>query len=76
MPILLLRGVLPSKRTLKRSDRISAVYGPFIEAYRIGNVRLYDQQLRAAEKRLMERGTYLIVERAREGAVRGLLKRA
>lgn len=51
------------------------MYAPFMEAYKTGNVALYDRQLQCAEKRLMERGTYLIVERAREGAVRALLKR-
>jgi COP9 signalosome complex subunit 12 len=54
---------------------LSAVYTPFIAAYKSGDVGLYDRQLHAAEKRLMERGTYLIVERAREGAVRALLKK-
>ena len=67
--------MLPSKKTLKKSERLSAVYTPFIAAYKTGDVRLYDRQLQAAEKRLMERGTYLIVERAREGAVRALLKK-
>lgn len=75
IPVLLLRGVLPSKKTLRKSERLSAIYTPFIAAYKSGDVGLYDRQLHAAEKRLMERGTYLIVERAREGAVRALLKK-
>lgn len=76
IPILLLRGVLPSKKLLKKQSRIAHVYAPFFEAFKSGNVRLYDEQLVLAEKRLMERGTYLIVERAREGAVRALMKAA
>ncbi|KAM0793522.1 hypothetical protein ACM66B_000960 [Microbotryomycetes sp. NB124-2] len=76
VPLLLLRGVLPSQQTLAMSDRLAAVYRPFLEAFKTGDVQLYDAQLQAAEKRLMERGTYLIVERAREGAVRALLKKA
>ena len=52
------------------------LYRPFIDAIKLGDVPAYERQLELAEKRLMERGTYLVVERAREGAVRGLLKKA
>lgn len=76
IPVLLLRGVLPSSKLLSKQGRIAALYGPFVEAFRTGNVALYDEQLQAGEKRLMDRGTYLIVERAREGAVRALMKAA
>ena len=73
---MLLRGVLPGRALLVIMARIRAVYGPFVEAFKTGDVNLYDRQLKAAEKRLMQRGTYLVVERAREGAVRALLKKA
>jgi len=73
---MLLRGVLPGRALLVIMARIRAVYGPFVDAFRTGDVNLYDRQLKAAEKRLMQRGTYLVVERAREGAVRALLKKA
>ncbi|KAL8286185.1 hypothetical protein RQP46_004673 [Phenoliferia psychrophenolica] len=75
IPILLLRGVRPSEKVLNQ-ERHGRVFRPFIDAIKSGDVRGYDEQLRVAEKRLMERGTYLIVERAREGAVRTLLKKA
>lgn len=52
------------------------LYRPFIDAIKIGDVPAYERQLELAEKRLMERGTYLVVERAREAVVRGLLKKA
>lgn len=52
------------------------LYRPFIDAIKLGDVPAYERQLELSEKRLMERGTYLIVERARESAVRGLLKKA
>ena len=52
------------------------LYRPFIDAIKLGDVPAYERQLELAEKRLMERGTYLVVERAREAAVRGLLKKA
>lgn len=78
IPILLLRGVLPTKKALRRREfsRLKQVYEPFIRAIKTGNVALYDEQLKQAEKRLVQRGTYLVVERAREGAVRGLMKAA
>ncbi|GAA5954034.1 hypothetical protein JCM21900_005386 [Sporobolomyces salmonicolor] len=76
IPLLLLRGVLPSQKLLLRSARHKALYGPFAQAVKDGNVNAYDRQLQTAEKRLMERGTYLVVERAREAAVRGCLKKA
>ncbi|GAA6064667.1 hypothetical protein JCM10212_001783 [Sporobolomyces blumeae] len=77
IPIMLLRGVVPSDKLLRRpSSSHRALYGPFVDAIRTGNVKAYDRQLDRAEKRLMERGTYLVVERAREVCVRGLLKKA
>lgn len=76
IPLLLLRGVFPSRKLLAKSARHKTLYGPFADAIKSGNVAAYDRQLERAEKRLMERGTYLVVERAREGAVRGLLKKA
>ncbi|KAI5477030.1 cytoplasmic dynein light intermediate chain 1 [Pseudohyphozyma bogoriensis] len=76
IPILMLRGVHPTKELLGKSNRLSSVYVPFLTACRTGNVAMYDDQLQKAERRLMERGTYLIVERAREVAVRGLMKKA
>ncbi|GAA5981097.1 hypothetical protein JCM10908_003985 [Rhodotorula pacifica] len=76
IPLLLLRGVFPSTKLLSRSSRHMTLYRPFIDAIKTGDVPAYERQLELAEKRLMERGTYLIVERARESAVRGLLKKA
>lgn len=76
IPLLLLRGVFPSPKLLSRSSRHMTLYRPFIDAIKLGDVPAYERQLELAEKRLMERGTYLVVERAREAAVRGLLKKA
>lgn len=76
IPVLLLRGVLPSLKLLRSSSRLAELYTPFVEAIKTGNVALYDEQLVKGEKRLMERGTYLVVERAREGSVRALMKAA
>ncbi|SCV68343.1 BQ2448_464 [Microbotryum intermedium] len=76
IPIMLLRGILPTERNLKKAGRLETIYRPFIEAYKSGNVQAYDRHLLYTEKRLMERGTYLVVERAREGVVRNLIKKA
>lgn len=76
IPLHLLRGILPSPRLLQSYPNLEILYTPFIKAFKTGDVKLYDQALIRGEKRLMERGTYLIVEKAREGAVRGLMKKA
>ncbi|GAA6047539.1 hypothetical protein JCM3770_005797 [Rhodotorula araucariae] len=76
IPLVLLRGVFPSPKLLARSARHKTLYEPFVRAVRDGDFAAYERQLEHAQKRLMERGTYLVVERAREAAVRGLLKKA
>ena len=72
----MLRGVLPSQELLVSFPRLKALYTPFVEAFKTGDVALYDEQLAKGEKRLMERGTYLVVEKVREGSVRALMKKA
>lgn len=76
IPILMLRGVLPSDELLASFPRLKALFTPFVKAFRTGDVALYDEQLAKGEKRLMERGTYLVVEKVREGSVRTLMKKA
>lgn len=71
-----MRGVVPSPKLLARSARHKTLYEPFVRAIHQGDFAGYERQLEVAQKRLMQRGTYLVVERAREGAVRGLLKKA
>ena len=56
--------------------RLAAIYPPFCEAFKTGNIALYDSTLIFNERALMARGTYLAVERGREGAVRALMKKA
>lgn len=75
IPLLLLRGSRPSDKLLQRQPAHRALFLPFIVAMKEGNVRSYDAQLEREEKRLMERGTWLVVERAREVCVRRLLKK-
>ncbi|GAA5949990.1 hypothetical protein JCM3765_007762 [Sporobolomyces pararoseus] len=75
IPLLLLRGVFPSQKLLRLSTSHRTLYSPFIEAIKKGDVRSYDLQLERVEKRLMERGSWLVVERARTACIRGLLKK-
>lgn len=60
-----------------RYPRLAALYLPFIDAVKEGNVRAFDDTLSvpAVEKLLIGTGTYLAVERAREICLRGLIKR-
>lgn len=76
IPLHLLRGVLPSAFLYLHHPRHRALYEPFANAIKQGDVAAYDRQLERGEKALMARGTYLVVERAREAAVRGGLKKA
>ncbi|GAA5975091.1 hypothetical protein JCM11641_000029 [Rhodosporidiobolus odoratus] len=82
IPLLLLRGVFPSLSTSSTSTTsaipqpLLSLYLPFAQAIQSGDIAAYDEQLERAQKRLMKRGTYLVVERAREGAVRGGIKKA
>lgn len=75
IPLLLLRGVFPSPKLLRLSTLHRTLYSPFVTAIKQGNVRAYDVHLEKMEKRLMERGTWLVVERARTACVRSLLKK-
>ncbi|GAA5899076.1 hypothetical protein JCM6882_004611 [Rhodosporidiobolus microsporus] len=61
-----------------RSAAHRTLFKPFCDAVRRGDVAAYDAHLAdpLVERALMRRGTYLVVERAREGAVRGCLKKA
>ncbi|GAA5834958.1 hypothetical protein JCM3766R1_002053 [Sporobolomyces carnicolor] len=75
IPLLLLRGVFPSQKLLRLSTSHRMLYGPFVNAIKNGDVRAYDAQLERVEKRLMGRGSWLVVERARTACIRGLLKK-
>ncbi|GAA5899273.1 uncharacterized protein JCM6883_005165 [Sporobolomyces salmoneus] len=75
IPLLLLRGVIPSQKLLRLSSTHRTLYSPFVTAIKRGDVRSYDLQLERVEKRLMERGSWLVVERARTACIRGLLKK-
>lgn len=76
IPLHLVHGSFPSKGLLDAHPRLAEVYGPFIEAIREGNVEAYDERLEWAQPRLVGMSTYLAIERAREGSLRVLFKKA
>lgn len=75
IPLRLAHGVLPSDRLLASFPRLSDLYTPLVNAYRQGNLKAYDDALLAKRGELVQRGTFLIVERAREGCLRTLFKK-
>ncbi|RXK35350.1 COP9 signalosome complex subunit 12 [Tremella mesenterica] len=76
IPLHLLRGSFPSPQLLDEHPRLSEVYSPFVAAIKSGNVKEYDERLEWAQPRLVSLSTYLVVERAREGCLRVLFKKA
>lgn len=76
IPCRILAGSLPSLALFARFPSLSALYSPFVNAIRRGDVQAFDLALAtpALEKALVRNGTYLAIERAREISLRGLLK--
>lgn len=77
IPCGMLAGRLPRRGIVLRHRSLAALYLPFVDAIRSGNVKAYDDALSvpATEKFLVRSGTYLAIERAREICLRGLIKR-
>lgn len=76
IPLRLIRGSFPSRRLLAEHPRLDELYSPFIQAIRNGDIEEYDERLEWAQPRLVGMSTYLAVERAREGCLRVLFKKA
>jgi hypothetical protein len=76
IPLHLLRGSFPSTPLLDAHPRLRDVYGPFIAAIRHGDIEEYDERLEWAQARLVSMSTYLAIERAREGCLRVLFRKA
>jgi hypothetical protein len=77
LPLRILRGHLPSRHLLKRFPQLDALYSPFVNAIRTGDLRSYDKNLYDSDqqKRLLDLGLYLIFEKAREICIRGLFRK-
>jgi hypothetical protein len=76
IPLHLLNGSFPSEALLSLHPRLAELYRPFIAAIKSGDVAEYDERLEWAQPRLVGMGAYLTVERAREGCLRMLFKKA
>lgn len=76
IPLRLVRGSFPTARLLAQHPRLRVLYSPFIDAIRNGDIAEYDERLEWAQPRLVGMSTYLAVERAREGCLRVLFKKA
>ncbi|KAI9495023.1 hypothetical protein BDB00DRAFT_815534 [Zychaea mexicana] len=75
LPIRLMRGVMPSKKLLKRFPKIKKTYGHIVEAIKSGNIDVFKHQLQLAEQVLFRQGTYLAVEKAQNIAMRQLFRK-
>lgn len=74
LPLRLLLGKLPSPRLLALFPSLSQVYTPFLDAIRKADLKGYDEAMARGQKRLVEGGVWLILERGREVVVRGVFK--
>jgi COP9 signalosome complex subunit 12 len=75
IPLRMLKGNLPSALLLSRFPNISAIYTPFINAIRAGDVQGYDRALEENELKLLDLNLWVSVEKARELCLRGLFRK-
>ncbi|KAJ3169981.1 COP9 signalosome (CSN) subunit [Geranomyces variabilis] len=75
VPTRMILGVLPRPELLQKYPALEYLYGYFVTAIRTGDIRLFDESLQRLQRDLIERGTYLTVERARALAARMLFKK-
>ena len=71
----MLRGVLPSPSMFDKYPQLRDLYQPFAQAYRCGDVKSYDRHLSQYRAGLVDKGTYLVIEQAREGCLRTFFKK-
>ncbi|KAI9103780.1 hypothetical protein DFS34DRAFT_605817 [Phlyctochytrium arcticum] len=75
IPTRFITGTLPSTALLDRYPAIKYLYGSFAEAIRKGDLQSFDENLSRLQRDLVDRGTYLTVERARGLTSRMLYKK-
>lgn len=77
VPVKLLNGAVPAPELLQAFPKVNALYAPFLQAFRQGDVRAYDQALAnpVLEKALVRRGTFIAMEKAREACLRTLFRK-
>jgi hypothetical protein len=75
IPTRILRGKFPQPHLLSYFPTLETLYTPIIDAIIRGDVGKFDSSLDANEDQLIQRGTFLTVERARFLCIRNLFKR-
>ncbi|KAG2174209.1 hypothetical protein INT43_004230 [Umbelopsis isabellina] len=75
LPTRIYLGKLPTKRLLNRYKSISSLYLPLVTAIREGNVRAFDMAMESGYTELVNRGTFLTIEKSRSIAIRTLCRR-
>ncbi|KAI8878037.1 hypothetical protein K501DRAFT_337023 [Backusella circina FSU 941] len=75
LPVKLMRGILPSPLLFERYPSINATYGVIAESTKQGNVKIFNEALRASESNLIRRGTYFAIEKAESIVIRQLFRK-
>ncbi|CAO3673307.1 unnamed protein product [Umbelopsis vinacea] len=68
-------GKLPTEKLLSRYPSIATLYSPLVNAIRDGNVRAFDVAMDSGYTELINRGTFLTIEKARSMVIRTLCRR-
>ncbi|GAB5590259.1 COP9 signalosome (CSN) subunit [Umbelopsis nana] len=75
LPTKIYLGKLPTQKLLGRYPSISSLYSPLVNAIRQGNVRAFDLAMESGYTQLINRGTFLTIEKARSMVIRTLCRR-
>lgn len=73
---LLSKQLLPARALLSRYPRLEALFLPFTQCIKSGNLKKFDEALAAGEEEFVKRRIYLTLERCREVALRNLFRKA
>ncbi|KAF8474227.1 hypothetical protein BDZ91DRAFT_675615 [Kalaharituber pfeilii] len=73
---LLTKQLLPTKALLSQYPRLEALYLPFTQCIKAGNLKMFDEALAAGEEEFVKWRIYLTLERGREVVLRNLFRKA
>ncbi|KAF8417223.1 hypothetical protein EV426DRAFT_382362 [Tirmania nivea] len=73
---LLNKQLLPARALLSRYPRLEALFLPFAQCIKSGNLKKFDEALAAGEEEFVKRRIYLTLERCREVVLRNLFRKA
>lgn len=72
---LLTKQLLPTRVLLSRHPRLAALFLPFTQCIKSGNLKKFDEALAAGEEEFVRRRIYLTLERGREVVLRNLFRK-